>query len=403
MTRIKRILIAGAGIAGPALAYWLHRYGYETVIVERASALRTGGQNIDVRGAGRTVSRRMGIEAQIRAAGTGELGTRFVDGQGQTKAAFPVRAAATGGTTAELEILRGDLVHLLERATTHTTDYRFGDQITALVEADDQVHVSFKHGPPEAFDLVVAADGIRSETRSIAFGPEGRIEPLGLTIAYLTIPRTSADDDWWRWYNAPRGRSISLRPDNVGTIRAMLAFLTPKTQSVRTSVQEQKELLGQVFGDAGWEAPRILAALAQTDELYFDTVAQIKMPRWSSGRTVLLGDAAYCAAPVSGMGTSLSLVGAYVLAGELAAHVDYRDALEGYERVMRPYVQQAQQLPPGVPRLAYPSSAAGIRLFNGVLKLASQPALSRLGSVFLTPPADKINLPDYAHLEQLHA
>jgi len=400
MPQNRRALIAGASIAGPALAYWLHRYGWDTVIVERAPELRTGGQNVDVRGAGRTVSQRMGIENRIRAATTGEQGTRFVNAQGQTEAAFPVKPAQTSGATAELEILRGDLARLLHNATAQTTEYRFGNRITGLQEQEHGVRVSFEHGQDEAFDLVVAADGLRSGTRSLILGNEPEIRPLGLTIAYLTIPRTSADDDWWRWYNAPGRRSITLRPDSVGTIRATFGFLSDRSQNERLSQDNQKALIRKVFSDAGWEAERILAALDDTDDWYFDTVAQVRAPNWSKGRMVLLGDAAYCASPISGMGTSLALVGAYVLAGELAAHVDRRDGLKGYERIMRPYVQQAQALPPGTPRLAYPASPLGIKMFHGFVKLAATPLIGRLGNRFFTPPADKIDLPDYRHLEQ---
>lgn len=400
MTQNRRALIAGASIAGPALAYWLHRYGWDTVIVERAPELRTGGQNVDVRGAGRAVSRRMGLEEQIRAATTGEQGTRFVNAQGQTEAAFPVRHTQTSGATAELEILRGDLARLLHDATAQTTEYRFGDRITGLKEQEQGVQVSFEHGQDEHFDLVVAADGLRSGTRFLMLGDEPEVRSLGLTIAYLTLPRTATDDDWWRWYNAPGRRSITLRPDNVGTIRATVGFISDRSQNERLSQDDQKTLIRRVFGGAGWEANRILAALDDTDDWYFDAVAQVRAPRWSNGRMVLLGDAAYCASPISGMGTSLALVGAYVLAGELAAHVDARDGLKGYERIMRPYVEQAQALPPGTPKLAYPASPLGIRVFHGFVKLAAAPVIGRLGNRFFTPPADKIDLPDYRHLEQ---
>lgn len=400
MTRKRRALIAGASIAGPALAYWLHRYGWDTVVVERAPELRTGGQNVDVRGAGRAVGRRMGIEDQIRAATTGEQGTRFVDAQGQTVAAFPVRRTQTAGATAELEILRGDLACLLYHATAQNTAYRFNDRIMGLDEGTDGVRVTFEHGQEEHFDLVVAADGLRSSTRTLMFGDEPTVQSLGLTIAYLTIPRTATDDNWWRWYVAPGRRSITLRPDNVGTIRATVGFLSSRPQNERLSQDDQKALIRRVFRGAGWAAERVLAALDTTDDWYFDSVAQVKAPRWSNGRLALIGDAAYCASPISGMGTSLSLVGAYVLAGEVAAHVDLRDGLKGYERIMRPYVAQAQTLPPGTPKLAYPASPLGIRLFRGAVQLAATPLIGRLGNRFFTPPADKITLPDYGHLEQ---
>lgn len=403
-----RVLISGASIAGPALAYWLDRYGFETTIVERAPELRTGGQNVDVRGAGREVARRMGLEDDVRAATTGEVGTRFVGPAGGTVAEFPAGTSDSGGATAELEILRGDLARLLVGHTTGDgpgggTTYRFGDRITGLREDDGGVVVSFEHAPDERFDLVVAADGIGSSTRRLVFGDEPTIRSLGLETSYATIPRTATDDDWWRWYNAAGGRSITLRPDAHGTIRAAMSFVTDRTReragAERRTVDEQRARLREIFGDAGWEARRVLDGFDHADDLYFESVGQVHAPRWSSGRVVLLGDAAYCASPVSGMGTSLSLAGAYVLAGELASHRHHRDAFAGYERLMRPYVEQAQKLPPGVPRVANPTSRAGVALFHAGVRLASTRVAGRLGARFTTPPADALDLPDYSHLE----
>lgn len=402
---MTRVLISGASIAGPALAFWLHRYGVETTIVERAPALRLGGQNVDVRGAGREVARRMGLEDDVRAATTGEVGTRFVGRDGRTLAEFPAGTSDSGGATAELEILRGDLARLLVERTAEHTEYRFGDRITGL---DDHggagVTVSFENAPEERFDLVVAADGIGSSTRRLVFGDEPEIRSLGLETSYATIPRTAADDDWWRWYSAAGGRSITLRPDPHGTLRVALSQVIDRrldrASTERRSIDEQRAHLRAVFGDAGWEAQRVLRGLDEADDLYYEQIGQVHAPRWSSGRVGLVGDAAYCASPVSGMGTSLSLAGAYVLAGELAAHVDPRDGFAGYERLMRPYVTQAQQLPPGVPRVANPVSRLGVTAFGLAVKVAATPVIGRTMGRFFTPPADAIELPEYAHLER---
>lgn len=396
----ERVLICGASIAGPALAYWLNRYGYETVIVERAPRLRTGGQNVDVRGAGREVLRRMGLEPAVRAATTGELGTRFVGRDGRTVAEFPAGRGDSDGATAELEILRGDLAELLVASTTGRTEYRFGDRVTGVEQDAEGVIVRFERAPEERFALVVAADGIGSRTRGLVFGDEPQTRSLGLETTYGTIPRTAADDDWWRWYSAPGGRSITLRPDPHGTIRATMSVVTDRERRgvERGDLDAQRRRLRETFADAGWEAARVLDGFDRAEELYTDAIAQVRAPRWSNGRVSLVGDAAYCASPVSGMGTSLALAGAYVLAGELAAHVDHRDAFRGYERVMRPYVAQAQNLPPGTPRLANPTTRLGVGVFRGVLRVASIPVIGRLTRGLFTPPADAIELPDYAHL-----
>lgn len=343
----------------------------------------------------------MGLEDAVRAATTGEAGTRFIGRNGTTTAEFPAGTSDSGGATAELEILRGDLAALLVEHTRESTEYRFGNRITALEDAEDaggEVTVSFEHGPDERFDLVVAADGLRSSTRRLVFGDEPEIRPLGLETSWATIPRTSTDDDWWRWYTAPGGRSVTLRPDPHGTTRAALSVVVPRrgrTLSRQRSTDEQRVHLRDVFAGAGWETARVLDAFDQADDLYYDTVAQVRAPHWSAGRVALVGDAAYCASPVSGMGTSLSFTGAYVLAGELASHTDHRDALRSYERVMRPYVDRAQRLPPGTPRLANPVTRPGVALFSLALNLAARPTAKAVGDRLFTPPAEAVNLPVY--------
>ena len=193
------VLICDAGIAGPALAYWLHEHGMTPIVVERAKAIRPGGQTVDLRGAGRTVAQRMGIEEAVRDASTGEKGVAFVNRDNTTKAAFGSDQFAGDGPVAELEILRGQLAELLHDRTREHTEYLFGDHITALGHTGEKVRVTFANGPARDVDLVVAADGIRSATRSLVFGSEARIHPLGLYTAYFTIPRGSTDGDWARW------------------------------------------------------------------------------------------------------------------------------------------------------------------------------------------------------------
>ncbi|HEY5822647.1 MAG TPA: FAD-dependent monooxygenase [Propionibacteriaceae bacterium] len=393
------VLISGASIAGPALAYWLHLYGYDVTVVERAAALREGGQNVDVRGAGREVSRRMGVEDAIRAASTGEVGLRFVDAGGQTIGAFPVGTSDSGGATAELEILRGDLARLLVERTQDDATYVYGDHITGLDERADRVHVTFAHGPEQSFDLVVAADGIRSTTRTLVVGDEAEVKPLGMYTAWMTIPKTASDDAWWRWFNAPGGRSVNLRPDNVGTTRATLSFMSEPQGYERLDTAGVKDLLRQHFAGVGWEVPRILAALDETD-VYFEAIGQVRAPHWSRGRVALLGDAAYCASPISGMGTSLALTGAYVLAGELSRQPDHVQAFAAYEKIMRPYVDQAQQLPPGTPQVANPRTRIGVAAFHTAVRIGATKLVSKLVGKVLTPPADKIDLPDYEAITQ---
>lgn len=227
----RSVLIAGAGIAGPALAHWLGRHGTQATLVERAPALREGGQTVDLRGAGRDVARRMGLERTLQDHATHEEGVRFVDAANRTEAAFASGAFGGQGPIAELEILRADLSRILYEATHPHAEYLFGDEITQLSDTGKKVDVSFRYGPDRAFDLVVAADGARSRTRDLIFGGTTDIRAVGLTTAYFTIPRRPSDGTWARWHNATGGRTATLRPDNRGTTRASLSYLSPHEET----------------------------------------------------------------------------------------------------------------------------------------------------------------------------
>lgn len=378
--KVNKILISGASIAGPTLAFWLNRYGFETTIVERAESLRLGGQNVDIKGAAQKIAQRMGIEEEIRAADTGELGVLFVDENNVTKAALPKGESNLG--TSELEILRGDLVKILYEHTKENVEYLFGNQIIALDEHQDGVKVTFQNGEIRDFDLVICADGIRSRTRSLIFGDEPFVKPVGLYVSYFTIPRASSDSRWARWYNATDARVIFMRPDNEGTTRASFSFMSEPMGYEKLSQEEQKALLHEKFVDAGWEAQRVLAALDNNAEVYFDAISQVYAPRWSKGRCAMTGDAAFCPSPLTGMGVSLSVVGAYILAGELSRHADYPEAFEAYDRAFRPYVTKIQKLPPGVPRLAHPKTKLGIFFLNTILNLISSKFVIKIGQLF---------------------
>lgn len=396
----RRVLIAGAGIAGPALAWWLRRYGITPVVVERFPVLRPGGQKVDVRGAARDVTTRMGMAADLLAASSGEDGIAFVDDHGRRRAEMRAGAFGGEGFVSDVELLRGQLCEMLYARTRADVEYVFGDQIAAVADRDGGVHVELAGGATYDVDLVVAADGLRSRTRALVFGDQGEFRSLGLYMSYFTVPRAQSDGTWARWFNAPGGRVVALRPDSRGTTKAMLSILAPPQGWEDLGSDEQKKLIAARFGDLAWsEVPRVLQGLREADDFYLEAIGQIRMPRWSSGRTVLLGDAAYCASPVSGMGSALALVGAYVLAGELASHVDHRDAFAAYERVMRPYVDRAQDLPPGTPRTGSPRTAFGIACMHAVLRLGTAPGVRVLTRRLLTTEADAIDLPDYSHLE----
>lgn len=391
----RRILVTGASIAGNTAAWWLGHHGFDVTVVERAPAFRDGGQNIDVRGVGRDVLRRMGLERAALDNGTGEEGTAWIDDRGRVAARFDVAGFESDGPTAELEILRGDLARLLYEAARERAHFRFGDRVLRIDEADDAVAVSFAGGATERYDAVIVAEGVGSATRERVFAGENEPRWMDLTIAYFTIPRTPDDDRMWRWFNATGGRSISLRPDRHGTTRAMLTLRQPPGEEQDWDVARQKALLHARFADAGWQAERVLAGLESTDDFYFDVLRQVRMKRWSAGRVVLCGDAAWCATPLAGIGTTLAITGACVLAGELARADSVADAASAYERIMRSFVEKGQGVPKLAPKLMNPKTRFGIRLLHGALKVASKPAIRRVSARLFTGGPEAIDLSGY--------
>jgi len=395
-------LITGGGIAGPAIAFWLNRYGWQTTLVERAEAFRTGGQNVDIRGAAREVMRRMGLEDAALRRNTGELGTQFVDRSGRVLAQFNApRPGENDGPTAEMEILRGELSQLLLKQIDGHTTLVSGDHISALTDRGDGCEVYFEHGRDTVFDLVIVAEGTRSSTRELAFGrAQSPLTPVGLYMAWLGIPHQPHDTDWWRWFNAPGRRVATLRPgqtraDTPGDTKATLSFISDIPGLEQLEQHAQKQLLREIFADAGWETPRILDALDETS-WFLERLSQVHMKRWASGRVVLLGDSAWAPTPIAGKGTSSALIGAFVLAQQIADNSDHTQAFRRYERMLHDYIRKTQRLPPGAPRLAHPKTSVGIDIMTTVARaVASAPVqkLRTVGSQML-PSTPDFRLPD---------
>ncbi|MFJ1708761.1 FAD-dependent monooxygenase [Kitasatospora sp. NPDC088346] len=391
------ILISGAGIAGPALAYWLRRAGFAVTVVERAPAPRPGGQTVDLRGAGRTVVERMGLMDRARAASVDQRGLALMDAAGRITARMPADSFGGEGIVSEIEILRGDLARILYEATAAEVEYRFDDSIRALEQDGEGVAVAFEKAAPRRFALVVGADGLHSVVRALAFGPEPEfVRPLGVHTAWFTGTGGEDLDGWFRMYNAPGGLVASARPGRApGEVKAGLSFRGPPVDHHRRDVAAQMDLVERRFAGAGWQVPRLLAQMRTSSDFFFDSMGQVRLDGWSRGRAVLLGDAGYCPTPLTGLGTSLALVGAYVLAGELAAAAgDHRAALRRYDEVLQPYVRQAQQLPPGGAAGFAPSSALAIRLRAASMRSMNRwPMRNLLAAQFAK--AGGIELPDY--------
>ncbi|KAI1622772.1 hypothetical protein EDD37DRAFT_490618 [Exophiala viscosa] len=408
-----RILISGAGITGPVAGYWLAQAGYSVTIVERAPSIRTSGQSIDVRGHALTILQRMGLEGEVRSRTTQEKGLRFIDGKGTTKAEFPVDPNGAS-FTADIEIQRGDLAEILYDATREKIEYIFNESISRISEDKQGVTLEFTNGlHSRTVDLLVIADGISSRTREIAFpNHPSTVKTLGQWSAWFTIPGIPAgtDDGWARWYNAPKGRMILVRPDTSHKKSRVSLWImtTPELESALVEAQspntkddqKQQQLWNSFFTDADWsETPHILQAMLSAPDFYAQKVAQVKLPWWStsSGSVVAVGDAAYCPSPISGMGTTLAITGAYILAGEVARNrPNFSAGVSAYEARMRPFVKTAQELFPGTPRLANPHTDFGVWILHLFLAFFAWTGLARVLGERYSPVADAIELPEYA-------
>ncbi|MGR6912674.1 FAD-dependent monooxygenase [[Actinomadura] parvosata] len=333
-----KVLVSGASVGGPALAYWLGRHGFDVTVVERAPAPRKGGQAIDIRGAALTVVERMGVLEQIRALRTTMRGMSMVDGDGN-EIMRSEEETLSGGRfdSPDIEIMRDDLNRVLVEATN--ARYVYGDSIATL---GDDGAVTFEGGWSERYDYVIGADGLHSNVRRLAFGPERQfLHHLGTYVSIYTADNFLGLDRWQTWFNAGEAGGALFSDRDPAEMRVNLGFRAGVIDYDHRDVEQQKRLVQEHCSEV-WQAPRLLEAMWKADDFYFDAMAQVKMEHWTKGRVALVGDAGYCASPLSGQGTSLALVGAYVLAQELGAEPE--GAFERYERRMRPFVEANQAL-----------------------------------------------------------
>jgi 2-polyprenyl-6-methoxyphenol hydroxylase-like FAD-dependent oxidoreductase len=386
MSHNHKILVIGAGIAGPTICYWLKKYGFNPTLIERSKQLRTGGYAIDIRGIALDIVKKMDIYDSIRAKRTSLLSTRYVDADGQTLSEeHGEKSVFKEGD--EVEIVRGDLVNILLQAIPDVPCY-FHKEITSLTQKDQFVEVTFKDGLIERYDLVIAADGLHSSTRKMTFSDEDyQFFNLGYYISvfsienYLNLNRTKV--------TFTKDQKIISVDSDKDPDRAFVSVgvRANKVLSDIADEREQKKCLRDWLYDLGWELNKILDLMNDSDDFYFDIMAQIKMDSWTKGRIALLGDACYCASPFSGMGVNLALVGAYILAGELkSAEGDYSIAFNRYNKLMRPYVDANQDLAPWMGECFLPE----VDVSKEIIEQRSSVIMEKIKMA-----ANAISLPDY--------
>jgi len=388
-----RILIVGAGIAGPTLAYWLLRAGHQPTLVERAPELRRGGYLIDFWGAGFDVAERMGIVPALRHRGYVVTEARAVDRDGHRVASFKP-SAIMGSMERYLSVARSDLAEVIYDALDGAAELILNDTAQALVDDGDRVRVAFESGQARDFDLVVGADGLHSRVRRLAFGSDDQFEK------YLNIVVSAFDIEQYR----PRNELIAMMHAEVGFQVVRLSLRDDVTMVILTvrhdgsvptdSVAEQQALLRERLAGAGWETSAILDAMPRARTFYFDSVSQIRMPSWTRGRVALVGDAAACPSLLAGQGAALAMVECYVLAAELARSSDHREAFSRYEERLAPLLRSKQDAAVGLGPAFAPTSKFQLLLRNMVMRLMGLPKVADLamGKSF----HDAVELPAFA-------
>jgi 2-polyprenyl-6-methoxyphenol hydroxylase-like FAD-dependent oxidoreductase len=396
-----RVLISGAGIAGPTLAYWLTQYGMEPTLIERAPALRTGGYVVDFWGAGFDIADRMGLLPDLRTRGYFVNEVRVVNSSGRRISGFSagVFARLTGGRY--ISIPRGDLAASIFALIDGKVETIFGDTINRIEQNASGVRVAFERGQPRQFDLVIGADGLHSKVRELTFGPQGQFEKyMGYKVAAFATSGYRPRDELTYIMYTRVGQQVGRFAMHGDRTMFLFIFADDQPQQVDLGdMPAQKAQLRRAFENSGWECPRILDALDAADRLYFDRISQILMSpdqgSWTRGRVTLLGDAAFCVSLLGGQGCALAMVAAYILAGELhRAGVDYAQAFSRYQQLFGPFVAGKQKAAERFAGSFAPGSPAGLFVRNQVMKMLAFPWVANW--VFRRGLMDEIALPEYS-------
>lgn len=412
-TTTPRVLISGAGIAGLALALQLVRAGIRTTVVERAEAPRPGGQAVDLRGASREVAARMGLLPGIEQRRVHEIGMSYVDARGRVFGRMSMADFDGEGAVAEIEIARGDLAAVLrdrldeaDAAAPGLLDLRYGDRITAIDQDQEGAEVTFECAAPARFELVVGADGVHSATRRLVFGPEeGYARPLGGYAAFFTLPTPADVEDGWFAMRFVPGISFGIRPDrDPATSKAILTIRSDRDPALRGDRLAQQALIRRLLRGAGWHADTIAAAIDDADDFYFDELVRIDLDSPVNGRVVLLGDAASCGSPMTGMGTATALVGAHLLAARIAATPqDVAGALGRYAVDIAPFAEEGKKIPYGGVERMVPASRFGAAVSRMLVGLTLSRPLRPLMRRAFTAGGSGLELPVIEAAELVHS
>jgi 2-polyprenyl-6-methoxyphenol hydroxylase-like FAD-dependent oxidoreductase len=391
-----KVVINGAGIAGPTLAYWLSRSGHEVLLVEAAPQLRRGGYALDFWGVGYDIAEKMGILPRLRELGYQVREVRFVDRHGRKRGGFPVDVFGRLTKGRYTTLRRADLAATIYDALGGTVETVFGDSVAGVEETGHGVRVSFDHAPTREADLVVGADGLHSRVRRLVFGADAGVEvSLGYHVAAFAVDGYRPRDELVYVSHGIPGRQVSrwsMREDRTLFLFVFRDEYLPAENP--SDDQERKSALKHVFADVGWECPRILEAMEGADGIYFDRVSQIRMDCWRKGRTVLLGDAAACVSLMAGEGAGLAMAEAYVLAGELRnCGGDHAAAFARYQAMMLPWLRRKQRSAAKFASAFAPRTEFGIRVRNLALRLLRLPFV--VDFLFGRELRDEVKIPDY--------
>ena len=376
----KNILISGAGIAGTTLAYWLKKFGFYPTLIEVAPKLREGGYTIDFMGAGYDVAEKMGIIPALKKADINFSKLVFVDKNNKEKGSMNYQKIKTFLNNRAFTLLRSDLAKVIYDSLDEEIEVIFGDTISKIEQDEEKVIITFQSGSTRTFDLLIGADGLHSNVRNLAFGDETKFERyFGYYTSSFTIDNFSIGKSAFSMYNVPY-KQVAIYSNTKKETIAFFVFTSPQKLSYQHhDIAKQKQILKTEFMNSGWRCRDLLAEIDATTDFYFDSISQIKMENWSSERITLIGDACYCPSLLSGKGSTLAMVGAYILAGELKqANGNYKKAFEQYETIFKPFMGKKQKAAKAFAKSFVPKSNFGIWLRNKVFKLMSVSLFSKL-------------------------